>query len=100
MLRHNILAVTHRYGATCASIRLLRVAMQQRVVPRDYQSLPAEFSNLRSQPGQATVSIVLSRKRAACKSEQTIPSPLDVPSADKEYPAASPRRPLVVPVGQ
>src|SRR5439155_9375338 len=66
-LQSNILAETHRHGATCESTGLLHVAAQRYVAPRDRPILHAESSNPRTRAAPQMVTIAPPKNRAARK---------------------------------
>src|SRR5215472_16260505 len=66
-LQSNILAETHRHGATCASTRPLRVAAQRGVAPHDRPTLHVESSNPRRKAAPQMVTIAPPKNRDACK---------------------------------
>src|SRR6266487_5859355 len=88
-LQHNILVVTRRYAAICASGQPLRVAMQRCASPRDCRFALFEFSNRQIQSARATGPTAQSKKPDACKAVRTTRRSLAGRSVDTKYPAAS-----------
>src|SRR5438552_12171989 len=66
-LQSNILAETHRHGATCASTGLLHVVAQRCVAPHDRPTLHVESSNPRRKAAPPMVTIAPPKNRDARK---------------------------------
>src|SRR6266404_3795351 len=87
-LQSNILAETHRHGATCASTGLLHVAAQRYVAPRDHPILHAESSNPRTRAAPPMVKIAPPKKRDAYRVAQMFQPFAKALRVDRECPAA------------
>src|SRR6266481_9967527 len=72
-LQSNILAETHRHGATCASTGLLHVAAQRYVAPRDRPTLHVESSNPRRKAAPQMATIAPPKNRDARKAARIPP---------------------------